>query len=442
MKIIPFRHPFNEHLGASQVGSYLSKYLSELGAKTVVIEEEYVDKNFLIDYAKFYARSFNAPPRFTIRLHFFSIDFKEDGFKKALRSNDTLVKQIQGSYLGFIVVKPIKDTNGEPLIGCTNLRTYPRTDHEDTRSFLVQKCGVSLYGIPLVVGSLPFQTQDQAVAACATTALWTSLSSLGPLFGIPMLSPAEITEKAIVYPGEYGRNFPSSGLNLMQMIAFINSIGLDTEKIKIPAKGSPPDMIPSVIRAYVKAGLPVIAGIRLEKEGSLAYHAVVISGYRYNRLGEITEIYVHDDQIGPYSRVKCAGGDFIEWQNEWTSHRGYETTRVCDLLVPIYPKIRLVFGHIYRVYHRQYLQDVKRLAEHIKEPNINTEFFLTTVNEYKKFLLGNSCINKTGILCQPLPRFLWVIRIHLNGQPILDSLYDGTEVMPKKLLDVSFDIDV
>lgn len=44
------------------------------------------------------------------------------------------------------------------------------------------------------------------------------------------------------------------------------------------------------------------------------------------------------------------------------------------------------------------------------------------------------------VLSKPLPRFLWVVRTLLNGQPVLDSLYDGTEVVPKKLLDISFEI--
>lgn len=436
MKVLPFESPFYEYLGRSPVGSYLSKYLSELNAKTVVIEEDYVDKNFLIDYAKFYARSFNAPPRFTRRLHFFSAEFGEREFREALTPNRELLKNLQKSYLGFVIVKPIRSREGEPFIGCTNLKTYPIKASHDTRIFLTCTCEASLYGIPLTVESLPFQTQDQAVAACATTALWTSLSPLRGLFSIPLLSPAEITEKAIAYPGLGERHFPSSGLNIFQIAGFINSIGLDTEKIKIPDGENPEDIVSNVVRAYVKAGIPVIAGIKLKRTNSeYDHHAVVISGYRCNSSGEVAELYVHDDQIGPYSRVKCADNSFVEWENEWISRYSYKQVRVDFLLVPIYPKIRLAFGHIHSI-HKEYQKYVAQL----KDSGISTEFFLTLLNSYKRFLLDHACANKVEVLSKPLPRFLWVIRTLLNGQPVLDSLYDGIEVMPKKLLDISFEI--
>ena len=45
-------------LGNSRQENYLLDYLSGLNAKTCVLEGEYIDKDYLIDYQKFYAYSF------------------------------------------------------------------------------------------------------------------------------------------------------------------------------------------------------------------------------------------------------------------------------------------------------------------------------------------------------------------------------------------------
>jgi len=426
MEVVPFNN-ISSYLNGN-IGKYLADYLAELQASTVVIEENYVDRNFLIDYAKFYARSFSAPERFTRRLHFFSKKFSELHLKNALEGNKSL-KELSESYLGFVVIKPIKDNDidGSFLIGRTALKTYPKTDDQDTRTFLTHPCEASLYGIPFKINSLPFQTQDKAVAACATTALWVSLYPLSILFQVPMLSPSEITEKAVTFPGEQ-RNFPSLGLNLLQMVNFINFIGLDTENINVPSIDT--TIVPDAVKAYISAKIPVIACLRLiRKDGLEDYHAVVISGYKSDINGNVKELYIHDDQIGPYSRVRSQDS-FKNWINEWVIDYNYQKVIVKRLLVPIYPKIRVTFGRIYSVY--------LEYQERAFGQGFYCKFFLTQVNHYKRSLLDYKLENKIDILSRPLPRFIWVIRIFSEYKPIVDVVFDGTEVFPKDLLTVGF----
>jgi len=75
--------------GDSAVSDYLLKYLKAIKVKTCVFEDGYVDKDFLIDYAKFYARSFEPISKVTKRYHFFALSFTEAEFKDALKNNDT-----------------------------------------------------------------------------------------------------------------------------------------------------------------------------------------------------------------------------------------------------------------------------------------------------------------------------------------------------------------
>lgn len=434
-------------LGDSDQGKYLFRYLSELDAKTCVLENNYVDKDYLIDYSNFYARSFSNLNRFTKRLHIFSQSFSKEEFKDVLTNIDEkILKKLEDSYLGFVVIKPIDDSRGNPLIGRTILRTYSTaikgTDNIDERRFYITgSYSVSFFGIPLKIESLPFQSQDTAVGACATAACWISLHPLSELFGIEKYSPFEVTERSVSFPS-LERNFPSTGLTLFQIKTYFNSIGLETEFIDIKKNqkenGYQYDIVADAVRAYTKMGLPIIAALALKKEnGEDDYdlHATVISGYRHKH-GVLTELYVHDDQIGPYSKV-IPDGNFSAWKNEWIKN-GYSNVFVTKLVVPIYPKIRLSFGRIYDIFlkHKRKLDQL--IQSKIIDEKLSCFLYLMDVRQYKKFIWKHNCERKDEILCKPFPRFLWVVRYNFHGIPIMDYVYDGTTIFPKEFCLITF----
>ncbi|PXF60871.1 MAG: hypothetical protein C4B59_06800 [Candidatus Methanogaster sp.] len=434
MEVCSFDQAQHE-LGGSNQAKYVCKYAKDINVNTVVIEEKYIDKDYLIDFSKSHARSFDTPSTFTKRLHFFSEKFSTEDFKEALvNCGETYLGRLGDSYLGFVVVKPINDINGNPFIGRTILKTYQHNITQEYRYFIHRSYSTSLYGISFGIDSLPFQAQDMAVGACATAALWTSLHPSRNLFGIPSHSPAEITEISVSFPHE-NRNFPSSGLTVMQMINYIHLIGLEAEVINIGAVAELNSeiggyMVSDAAKAYIKAGLPLIATLRLKNDKNITgRHAAVISGYRCDQNGHVKELYVHDDQIGPYSRV-MPDGNFIRWKNEWIDNFGYDEVSVEKLLIPIYPKIRLAFGHIYNIY----LKDKQKAISE----GLDIEIYLTQVKDYKRFLLNKSIKDKEIILTNPLPRFLWIIRTYYDQIPAIDDVYDGTAVFPKKLRTIRF----
>jgi len=75
-------------LGQSSICAYLYEYLEAIGAKTCVREPDYIDKDYLIDYSKFYSRSFEKFDKITDRYHFFSMVFSPVKFKRALENGD------------------------------------------------------------------------------------------------------------------------------------------------------------------------------------------------------------------------------------------------------------------------------------------------------------------------------------------------------------------
>lgn len=422
MIVFPFfSEKLESQLGESAQGKYICGYLKTLGAKTCVLEDEYVDKDFTVDYQKFYCRSFKDDGKFTKRIHFFTELFSTDNFKYSLINND--VGLLNDSYLGFVVIRPIKDQNGQPFIGRTLVKTYP-VGNGKKRCFITGEYASSLFGIPLKINSLPFQAQDQGVSACATIALWAAIHPLRRLFGIPGHSPAEITEMSTSLPAPF-RKFPSDGLTMEQMVNYIKLIDLDVEYIEAINN----DVIQTAVKAYIRAGLPIIANLYLKHEKTPGRHAVVISGYKEDKMGNVIELYVHDDGIGPYSRV-LPKGDFKHWKNEWNDH-GYEV-ELEKFLVPIYPKVRLPFYRMYIEYSR--IKD--DLSSYLSD--FDLELYLTSVSEYKKFLIENSIKDKVDVLTESLPRFLWIVRFIHKNKHIGDQIYDGTSVYVNKLMSVEF----
>src|SRR5216110_1510618 len=79
----------SEVSGKAQL-KYLCQYLEvdHIAAKTILVEDEYVDRHYLEDYSEYYARCFPAHPRKCARLHFFSFTFDEHEFTTALSKNE------------------------------------------------------------------------------------------------------------------------------------------------------------------------------------------------------------------------------------------------------------------------------------------------------------------------------------------------------------------
>lgn len=88
---------------------YLEEYFTYIDARTIVLETDYTDRDFLEDFAGYYVRCFKDYPRRCARLHFFDIAFDETDFSTLLAAEATSLttEQLQSAYLGFLVIKPL-----------------------------------------------------------------------------------------------------------------------------------------------------------------------------------------------------------------------------------------------------------------------------------------------------------------------------------------------
>jgi hypothetical protein len=385
-----------------------------------LIESNYIDKDYLIDYSKFFARSYEKISRRVKRVHFFSLEFTQKAFEDALVYlgdyeqlivYDELLTSLKEEYIGCLILKPLLNGHGQKLIGRTLLK-HPEVSGDNIYEqyhFIDKDNNVNLFGLPLSISALPFQMQDTVVGGCATSALWIANSKLNDLFNTPNLSPFEVTETAVELI-ETNRNFPSQGLTIEQMLHFLKSIKLDYDVVNLgnlksiiknkefsadiinEAERNLNCLVPDTIKGFTSAGIPIICGIRLYKfdaNGLLVrkpFHAVVVSGYKQNECGEICEVYVHDDQVGPYSVVKStsSGLSFLEWDCEWTRSGEYDKVEIEIIIIPIYHKMRVIYNYIH-----QMLQDKRK-----EFPKLSFDLYLMNIQKYKSEALQLQFDNK------------------------------------------------
>lgn len=325
----------NESALSSDQCKCLSKYLKELEARSVVIEPDYTDAGYLLDYSNYYSRCHEEFIKVTHRVHFFSCPVADlnrmcdEALADPAREDDHL---INAHYLGFVVIKPLPMT----IIGRTCLKTYPGYDEKSrrTRSFpILREYHVSLHGISLSIRSIAFQEQDAEIAACSTASIWYALHGLPKKITTPEIpAPFEITSGAsATYMkrslGEVSRKFPTSGLGLEQIEAYFRTHGLDCIVCGVALDKNSAQLC-EYVAAYVSAGWPIIlvGNLYTGRRRSTDFvkrglHAVTALGYAEdphfgagNSANRIRRIFAHDDNLGPFTSFhieQCRAGDFV-----------------------------------------------------------------------------------------------------------------------------------
>lgn len=351
------------------------------------------------------------------------------------------VRVLERSYLGFIVARPLP----QQVVGRTLLGTY---DDDGGRRRYLAVCDhdLSMLGVPLTIRTLPYQQQDTAVSACATVAIWSALHGAAKLFGTPAPRPMNIT----VYANKVqagGRSLPSRGLTLEQMCEAITSVGLEPEVYTI-AETTP---LLSIAYAYLSMGLPVILGVDVD-----GAHAVCVDGCSVlpsslpigeSTLGDppligrrINELYVHDDGIGPFSRIRTSTVSLIDangklqvnypiaFQSSWPSSVGGSLVMLPTVMVvPSHPKMRIRYTDL-----EPSLLALHRVMDTFFSTGTNLEWEprLLFLNKYKAEVRNRCSLtpSEATFLLNSQPRFVWCIALRANNSHLMDLVVDATDL--------------
>jgi hypothetical protein len=428
----------------TQLG-YLGEYLQQLGCKTVLIENHYIDRDYIQDLALFYARSLRSYPNHCQRIHFFGQQFDQAGWEnliEAARSDRHGESEafLRAKYLGFAVIRPL---SGSP-VGRTVLPVLAsETPAGFRRAFhAVRDYEVHIAGFTLAVRGLAFQQQDQGVSACATAALWSALHSVGPIEQLPIPTPAEITQAASRYVLAEGRALPSEGLTINQICEATRASGLSP--LVIRSTNLEHDR--AQIAGYVSSGFPVLLAI-LPLNGS-GGHAICVLGLKRGTIAPQTNpdlhyrdgasaivgVYAHDDRLGPYASVGLLPfttpqgvrtGVAIAWPGQAVEA---EQSILRAVVVPAPMKLRLTVARMRALGHVVAESVGRKLGDSHRNVTLDCRYVVGTGYRRAGYGIGLSSAGVNNLVCDlVLSRYVGLIEISADDKPFLDVLLDATE---------------
>jgi len=431
---------------------YLAHYLAdpESGARTIIVETPYVDRYFLEEYTRYYATALHPPKPKATRVHFFKNRFDQAEFGAFLldAANGAYADvcgELSKNYLGFAVIRPLPSAP----IGRTILATYKSGDQDRCYALPPSPYIVHMAGLRLPVNGIPFQQQEQAVGACATTAIWCALSRIVRTDGGRAPTPFAVTEAATKNV-IWDRAFPAaSGLKDEQVLEAIRHFGYSPLWVEPKDEA---EMAALALKCYVRSGIPVILKISDPEERVEAHDVTVVGFSEYASDAEdqqtkiiispshtlksrmIRRIYVHDDRLGPYARAElvCKGNDFR--MKYVTNKAGFEKFAqevvIWNLVVPLYPKLRLTAFNLIGI-GCDLLPFVKAVVGPEAAAFLRVDFrFILSGDYLGEIFLGDFPAHKKVALATTavLSRYIGVIEFCAGPDSLFHIIYDTTDI--------------
>ena len=426
------------------------QHLKDLDAKSYIVEEKYIDRDYSADYSHFYARIFRHHDRHCKRVHFFSDDAVH--IYQGVLSSEVL-NQFRNlatkTYCGFCVVRPLPDAP----IGRTVLKgdISPEADVEPTVTCRADY-NANLLGTDLQVTGSPFIQQDTRVGSCAQAAIWVGMRHLHTRYDYDWRSVADTTRTALPTMGLEYSSLPA-GSKFMSEYSMVHAIRQAGYQ---PLIFDDRKDIGQQILSYVESGIPIVLGLELEENE--VGHAVTVVGKVFTKLPTPTNeasdyvaaYIVQDDQAGPYkwlpmSRREDEKFSFAEKTLEWPSQDGEIELNVKDhaafAIALVSPRVfstaimaedaaknqlhsiaaRGLPNIISALDKRGYQENAGILRE-LKLAHDSSEIvlrtYLTSAAGYRRHLANSSASDnlKNALLDFHLPHFAWVTEIFTASQ--------------------------
>ena len=273
------------------------RHLRILGAKSYVLEDPYIDRDYTADYLHFYAGTFRKYARHCKRAHFFSDDVPSLLGRRRSTEQLRQLRQIAStSYCGFCVIRPLPTAP----IGRTVLQATVR-GRQDMEATVTCRAPfeANLLGVDLEVTGTAYLQQDARVGACAQVSIWAGMRHMHARHGYNWESVADITRLATPTAPDEATSLPAGSdfLASERMLRAISEAGYQPLCFR--------RNIAAAILPYVESGIPVILGLTL---GTDVGHAVTVIGRVFATQTGPTDMaidyvpayIVHDDQGGPY----------------------------------------------------------------------------------------------------------------------------------------------
>jgi hypothetical protein len=272
--------------------------------KGVMVESNYVDKDYRSTYYNFYAKKGQYYRADCVRLHFFDemVSFSDKTYRLTCSDN-----RLEDHYFGYMVLRP----TGIATIGRSILSPDVRNG---ARGFTITAHHkVHLLGYKLKIQGFPSMDQHVDISVCAHAACWSILRHYSERYNVYR---EYLTHDITMMAQQFnpGGLVPSRGLQISHAERVFQEAGTFPVHIARDINNKNDLAFYRQLSAYVESGFPLfaamhsrghaIAVIGLEWQKS---HAATSSGLRY-AWDEVESLAVVDDNQLPYLSIPVAGG--------------------------------------------------------------------------------------------------------------------------------------
>ena len=185
-------------------------------AAWVLIEDQYIDRDYRDTFSHVFSRRFATPPSRSQRLHFFGNELPCAPDFHSLKEKAT-----EEAYLGYAVVRPTRPN------GLGRMLVKPKIALADSQGLQLSLCPekITLFGRLLEVRGFPFISQDTDVTTCAQATLWMLRRYYSNRYSqYAETRPYQLATFARQHlRGD--RSFPASGLMDWQMAEMLRGLG-------------------------------------------------------------------------------------------------------------------------------------------------------------------------------------------------------------------------
>lgn len=397
----------------------------------VVVESEYIDKDFRDIYYSYYSSKLTDIPRNCVRLSFFEPT-------ENLGLQNEAVDAMKKSYLGFLVLRPIEQVIGRNVINPIAKRAHAE-DMRIMKTLLPSSC----LGVKTEAIGFPHSSQDGEMMTCAETTVWGIMEYFGNKY--PEYSPMKGSKihKSLAQSA-FQRQLPSSGLSFQQISIALKEAGFGP---KVYYDNGNIDELKEILSCYIESGIPAAVCI----ENDYIRHAIICVGHEkvdisnidtapveyisgtklhiWNR--NISKFIFNDDNQNPYELA-----DYSNPAEKYVAdgNAEWEDAKISILIVPLNNKIYLEA--------KAAINLAKEMAVKVLDvrPKSVIRTFLASSRTYKEFLLFKSGIPtdlRDYYYNLDFPKFVWVTEISdiavckqgkFNGLLIFDATNPMTDI--------------
>lgn len=385
------------------VGGRLAADISG-AVKAVLIEENYVDKDYRSTYYNFYAKKGQHYRSDCVRLHFFdeTVEFEKERLRLTCPDN-----QLSHHYFGYMVLRP----TGIATIGRTILSPDIRSGA--CRSIITAEHKAHVLGQKLLFEGFPSMDQHVDIAVCAHVACWSILRHYSERY---TLYREFLTHDITMMAHEFnpGGLVPSKGLTMSHAERVFQEASTFPLHISRKERRFPDPAFYRQLGAYIESGFPLFAAMQQKR------HAVAVvgqewrpvttrvSGMRY-AWEEVTKLAVIDDNHLPYLSIPVSG----------TSTAGYCAEDIDAFIVALPEKIYYAADAVDQFAPKLFQLEPLVGPLPSKDKSI-VRYFITTASALRSFVRKKESEFPTELLrtlmTLPLTQFVWIVEFATEAQ--------------------------